>query len=238
MEKDAFEYLNSLSNTAADKKVQVKDGKTFLIGDDVHPWHDDVTAKEAVEVHTLTAIIDYLKSGADERKHIMIHVVSPSEVCLYGPMNDYGERETLLRATLVQDWVMFNQFIDREELNIMLQAQFKDTPDKTAIIDFISHLKEDKDSSEVTDDGVTQTATVKTGVASVGRAKVPNPVVLKPYRTFTEIRQPVSQFVFRMAQGMRGAIFEADGGMWKNEAIEEIKEFLKANIPGKPTILG
>lgn len=238
MEKDAFEYLNNLSNSAADKKIQVKNGDTFLIGDDVHPWHHDYSANEAIEVHTLAAIVDYLKAGADKRQEIMINVVSPSKVHVYGPMNDFGEREELLRATLVQDSIMLNQFINREQLNIMLQSQFKDTPDKKAIIDFISHLKEDKDSSEVMDDGVTQTATVKTGVASVGRAKVPNPVTLKPYRTFTEVDQPESLFVFRMAEGMRGAIYEADGGMWKNAAIKGIKDYLTSSIGNNIPVLG
>ncbi|GAX07021.1 hypothetical protein IWT25_02369 [Secundilactobacillus pentosiphilus] len=238
MEKDAFEYLNNLANSAADKKVQVKNGDTFLIGDDVHPWHHDYSANEPIEVHTLTAIVDYLKSGADNRQPIMINVVSPSKVYVYGPMDGFGEREELMRATLVQDHVMLNQFMDREQLNIMLQAQFEDTPDKKAIIDFISHLKEDKDSSEVVDDGVTQMATVKTGVASVGIAKVPNPVALKPYRTFPEVDQPESQFIFRMAERMQGAIYEADGGMWKNNAIKGIKEYLASAISDKIKILG
>lgn len=204
----------------------------------MHPWHHDYSANEPIEVHTLATIVDYLKSGADDRQPIMINVVLPSKVYVYGPMDGFGEREELMRATLVQDNVMLNQFMDREQLNIMLQAQFKDTPDKKAIIDFISHLKEDKDSSEVVDDGVTQMATIKTGVASVGRAKVPNPVALKPYRTFPEVDQPESQFIFRMAERMQGAIYEADGGMWKNDAIKGIKEYLASAISGKITILG
>lgn len=40
------------------------------------------------------------------------------------------------------------------------------------------------------DDGVTQKATVKTGIASKGDAIVPNPVRLRPYRTFIEVEQP------------------------------------------------
>ena len=68
---------------------------------------------------------------------------------------------------------------------------------------------------------------MKTGVASRGNAKVPNPVQLSPYRTFVEVEQPESKFVFRMREGARCGLFEADGGAWKLEAMNNIKEYLK-----------
>ena len=47
--------------------------------------------------------------------------------------------------------------------------------------------------------------------------KVPNPVTLRPFRTFIEVEQPESKFIFRMREGGRCAIFEADGahGSWR-----------------------
>lgn len=58
---------------------------------------------------------------------------------------------------------------------------------------------------------------------------VPNPVNLIPYRTFLEVQQPASDFIFRMKSscGVQCAILEADGGAWKNEAMNNIKEYLK-----------
>ncbi|MDF9627266.1 hypothetical protein P5775_32030, partial [Bacillus cereus] len=82
------------------------------------------------------------------------------------------------------------------------------------------------DVKEIGDDGVSQAVTVKTGVASRGNAKVPNPVQLSPYRTFVEVKQPESKFVFRMREGARCGLFEADGGAWKLEAMNNIKEYL------------
>ena len=84
------------------------------------------------------------------------------------------------------------------------------------------------------DDGITQKATIKTGIASKGDAVVPNPVILRPFRTFVEVEQPESAFVFRMREGGRGeiecAIFEADGGAWKNAAMKRIKEYLQYEL--------
>jgi len=63
---------------------------------------------------------------------------------------------------------------------------------------------------------------------------VPNPVTLRPYRTFSEVEQPASQFVFRMKTGGSSpscALFNADGGAWALEAIENIKRWLSDRLP-------
>lgn len=74
-----------------------------------------------------------------------------------------------------------------------------------------------------------------TGLSGKETALVPNPVKLRPYRTFTEVEQPESEFVFRMKNydGSVGcAIFEADGGAWKNRAMKNIKEYLQYELAG------
>ncbi|MNI88466.1 hypothetical protein D3C73_1457690 [compost metagenome] len=76
------------------------------------------------------------------------------------------------------------------------------------------------------DDGISQAVTTSGGVKLVTDEKVPNPVQLKPFRTFVEVPQPVCSFVFRLQDGPRAAIFEADGGAWKLQAIASIKEYL------------
>ena len=83
------------------------------------------------------------------------------------------------------------------------------------------------------DDGVSQQATVKSGVTSVASVKVPNPVTLKPFRTFAEAEQPESKFVFRMRKnddGVKAALIEADGGAWKVQAIQNIANYLDEHL--------
>ena len=66
---------------------------------------------------------------------------------------------------------------------------------------------------------------------------VPNPVTLRPYRTFTEVTQPESEFVFRMkddSMSVYCALFEADGGAWKREAMKNIKEHLEVELVDLP----
>ena len=63
---------------------------------------------------------------------------------------------------------------------------------------------------------------------------LPNPVTLRPFRTFTEVEQPASSFVFRAKQkdgGMEFMLVEADGGAWRGEAMRNIKEYMQKAIP-------
>lgn len=79
------------------------------------------------------------------------------------------------------------------------------------------------------DDGVSQKTTIKSGIANKTDVIVPNPVKLRPYRTFAEIEQPQSSYVFRIQDSDRGPSFklvEADGGLWKNATMKKIKEYL------------
>lgn len=62
---------------------------------------------------------------------------------------------------------------------------------------------------------------------------MPNPVSLIPYRTFKEVDQPASKFVFRMRDGAHGpemALFDADGGAWEVAAMQALHEYLSGEI--------
>ena len=83
------------------------------------------------------------------------------------------------------------------------------------------------------DDGVSQKTTIKSGIAMRQDVIVPNPVSLRPYRTFAEIEQPESNYVFRIKDTDNGPCFklvEADGGLWKNAAMKRVKEYLEYEL--------
>lgn len=71
------------------------------------------------------------------------------------------------------------------------------------------------------------------GIASKVDAIVPNPVMLVPYRTFQEVGQPASRFVFRVrdtGNEPHFCLIEAGNHLWRNEAIENIKEYLREGL--------
>lgn len=192
---------------------------------------------DTLNISTLTGIVDYIKGNTDKLQgDLLIQVKSYDEVRLYSPLNQDRERELYVQAqAILPDNIRYEMFLDTERFNIMLQSGFVDNEDKRIILKYTG-LVQDEAVKTTGDDGVSQQVTVKTGVASVGQAIVPNPVTLAPYRTFIEIEQPESKFIFRMQEGPRAALFEADGGAWKNKAILSIKEFLTKELKDIPNI--
>jgi len=112
---------------------------------------------------------------------------------------------------------------------VALQTLFVETPERAQVLAIVGNLKEEQ-VRQSDDDGITQTVTGRAGIVLGKDVKIPNPVSLRPYRTFREVEQPESKFVLRLTQGKEGelpcALFEADGGAWKLEAMLKIRTYL------------
>lgn len=180
---------------------------------------------------TLTSLVDYIKSGMDKKfSKLLVHVISPNEVALYSELGTDEVRDCyMLCKALTPNNVKYNNFLDTESFNIMLQSSFIDNDDKAILLKVTGNVKEEN-VQQVGDDGVSQGIAIRTGVASVANVVVPNPVVLAPFRTFPEVKQPESKFIFRMQSGPRAALYEADGGAWRNEAMNRVKEYLQDSL--------
>lgn len=226
LNKEALEYLVKLGY---EEDVLIETGKGLFSKTKLE--RVELPQIETLGVSNLTSIVDFMKANIDgiERK-LLIQVASPREVKILSPLDTDRNRQEILRAVaILPDNIIYDRFIDTERFNIMLQSSFTDNKDKKLLLKFTG-LVRDEAVKETGDDGISQAATIKTGVASVADAKVPNPVVLAPYRTFPEIEQPESKFIFRMRSGPEAALFEADGGAWKNWAMRRIKEYLVENL--------
>lgn len=189
-----------------------------------------------LEMNTLESVVRYLKGIDDEREQFgeptptIIHIESERCVTLKDIANiAEGKRDCMVLATAEVPRFNYGDFYDAESFNIALQSKFLDTEDKATILQVVGNLKEDAVRT-MTDDGVSQVTAVRTGVATVADVKVPNPVTLRPFRTFIEVDQPESRFIFRMREGGRCAIFEADGGAWKLAAKKNIYNYLKEQL--------
>lgn len=230
----------------------IKEALQYIVGlkePVIQEIHDDVysdkalhrvdryfPAAEPIKMNTLSSLVDYIKNRIDTMpERMIIHVVSPEEVKLFSCLNDNREREHLVDVRAQVPAFRYETFIDHESFCINVQAKFLDDPetDKAILLQFAGTVEQGS-VAEYGDDGVTQKATVRTGIASKTEAVVPNPVKLRPYRTFVEVEQPLSEFIFRMKQdkydGINCAIFEADGGAWKIAAMKSIKEYLEFEL--------
>ncbi|WP_334328422.1 hypothetical protein [Companilactobacillus sp. HBUAS59699] len=229
---ELIESIGELTLEANESKTLKIDDKTYSIDGrgDIHLVLPPNIADQEISINTLTGLVSMLKN-MDERKSekLFVQVKSPSEIYVYGAIDSYGRREDLITVNAMLPDIYYSNFLSQENMNIMLQSQFVKNDDQQLLLKVIGNLKEENVATS-TDDGTSQAVKIRSGVASIDNVKVPNPVILAPYRTFVEVKQPESRFVFRMQEGMQSAIFEADGGAWKNEAMRNITEFLKSNL--------
>lgn len=230
--KEALEYTANLAITAQDKRIitthTIVGDRTFTINGagDVKEFRPFDGARDSIQVHTLDALIEYILHVQERHDFpLIVHIDNEDTVSVKGLLDGGGHRETLLVATAIHPKFPFARYLDQEEFNIALQSQFHDNDDRALLLRFVGNLKQEASKTSV-DDGVTQTATMKTGVASVESVIVPNPVFLEPWRSFPEVVPAASDFVFRVADGPRAALFEADGGAWRNQQIKNIADYL------------
>lgn len=189
-----------------------------------------------LKLGTLKGLVGYIKEIGDERCGdvegcpFIVHIENERTVNLYNIANPVtGQRQHILYIAAKESPFRFGVFYDAENFNIAMQSMFQDTEDKTTILQVVGNLRDDAVRTMV-DDGVSQVTSVRTGVATVCDVKIPNPVTLKPYRTFLEVEQPESKFIFRMRGGGQCGIFEADGGAWKLAAKKNIYSYLKEQL--------
>ncbi|WP_405100759.1 hypothetical protein [Oceanobacillus sp. FSL H7-0719] len=231
--KDAIKYLFESGIQPGDRVVEVVDNdnkdRMFFVDDsgaarEVQPTNN--RAKYELELNTLTGLVNYIKSDLERKSNkFFLHVINEGKVALHGLLESDGGRELLAVVNAIVPRFSYEYFHDAEELIIALQSNFVQTEDRDLLLKVIGNVKEEN-VRNTGDNGFSQAVTIKTGVASADDVIVPNPVELAPYRTFLEVNQPASDFIFRMKDGPRGAIFEADGGVWRNEAIANVRDYL------------
>lgn len=186
---------------------------------------------------TLSGLAGYIDSAFDSTpvEEMLLHVESPTEVALVGPLyGEFKQRDVYARAEIepAADSFTFGRWYETEELIIAVQSLFDAGGDRPRLLQLLGNIRDDAIRTS-SDDGITQTVTARIGVAPVDNVQAPNPVVLAPFRTFTEVEQPASPFVFRLRKGqngVQGALFEADGGAWRHEAVRSIQGWLQGNV--------
>lgn len=234
VDKNAIQYLMEQGIKPIERLIDFDEGTRWLVLDNEGLPHEikpcAYTAEKALSINTLSGFVNYVKANLDRAdQQLIVHVKNESTVYLKGLLEVDGSRESLAVAQAIVPNFDFGYFLDMESFNIALQSKFVPSDHRAILLQVVGNVSEDN-IRQTGDDGVSQAVTINQGIATKADVRVPNPVDLAPYRTFLEVEQPTSQFIFRMKDGPRGAIFEADGGAWRNQAIVNIREYLKDQL--------
>lgn len=189
---------------------------------------------EPIRTKTLEGLVTLLVGKECQDVQMFVVIESPTKVSVVSAPHANGKRAPLFSAEAVIPKITYEQYIDKEAMVIMLRSRFVQTVDSAALLALIGNIKESA-VRENSDDGVAQTITAKTGIATVGNATISPIQRLQPYRTFLDVEQPASDFLFRMQSGKGDngpgmALFEADGGMWQMCAMDSIAAYLASGL--------
>lgn len=209
-----------------------KSGRTFHDGA-LTPLKEP--AVSPLTCHTLTGLVDFFDAlPAVDQERVMflvedfnrVHIVSE----IFGPEK---QREYFITAEAYKQEDPFDKYFKHEDFMIKILSLFVQDETTAKVMKIVGNLKAEAGAT-YSDDGLTQTVTAKTGITKVENFDLPNPIKLRPYRTFSDIYQPESSFILRLKQsdGIAAALFQADGAAWKNTAIASIKAYFESRKIG------
>lgn len=234
--KDAIESITTLANKAKDPKTLEYNSHLYLIderGNANRIWEMKDTP-EKKRVCSLDALVALIKHEAVDRYATNAHPLFVncesfgSVTCYLSPdSGNYENRVTLYEAAATDVPGFRDSKWSLEEAMVALRSKFQHTDDVDYILGLIGRMDVNQQISSE-DNGVTQTVQVRSGVSFVENQQVRPIVSLAPYRTFQEVLQPESDFVFRVDQDRNVSLTEADGGMWKLAARNAVKTYVKA----------
>lgn len=232
MEGMSVELFNKIQETAEilDNFIEI-DGRKYTERN-FSPIKEPTPA--ALEVSTLTSLVDYLVANKDklDLKSMMLHVDSPTSVELISNLfGDFEQRTKYVRAVpyLPSYKNFINERMRKEDFIPGLQSMFLPSEHQKLLLSTLANVRIG-DGADIDDDGITQTVTVHTGAVRVDKAELPNPVTLIPFSTFPDVQQPDRLFTFRMYDDASCKLIEADGGAWRAIAARTVKEFLEKEL--------
>jgi len=233
--KEAIDKIQKL--VEGQEKTVIIDGKTYSDYGLKKVYSDP--RPSMLKVSTLDGIADYIKENLDgvDSNNSIIVIDSYDCISIYSPVEgERNDRHQILESNLTEvDKFPFGRFIAQEDFIIKFSALFCGNDDKSKIISAASRMQCINQTAG-DDNGATTSRMASNEVLCPGIADddMPQTVVkLKPYRTFREVEQPESAFIFRYKQEGGSpviALFEADGGAWKLDAKAKIKAYLSDKV--------
>lgn len=227
--RDALEFVQGTAkpNTIENNGMIFSDKKLHEVPIRKYP--------EPLLISTLSSLVDYIKSGVDlspEDRYFVVISDQKHVKLLSNLHKDDAQRSELVEVFAQIPEPRFDTFRSRESFQIELQTRYEKTDDREMLLKFISSVQSGTVST-LQDDGVSQRATVSRGAHGKTDVKVPSPVVLQPYRTFIDLEQPASPFIFRLSDEnneVYAGLWEADGGAWRVKAVASIKDYLHREL--------
>ena len=225
------EFIEKIEDMTGPKVIETVQG-TFS---DKHLYRIENELADTIVLSSLSGLAEMIKQEMNEYNlPLFVRATSAERVHVFGAIRDDMQRERPFTAEAKFIGFDFNEYISIENMIICLKSRLAPTEDRDYLVQLLGNIT-DQQSVQTKDDGITQSATVKSGIQLVGEQRIKPIVTLKPYRTFLEVEQPASDFLIRLKDG-RAALFEADGGAWEREAVKNVADKLRELLEDVPNV--
>lgn len=201
------------------------------------------------KVQTLAGLVDLIKhnleginEGGFDFTSFLVHVVDQTTVHLVADTSDKWARRLVLAQADAFEYQQFpfGRQLAQEEFIVNFQTRFVPDDDPTSDYSYVLRIASNLTASVVAtadDNGINQEIVVRSSVSGKRSEAMRPRVGLRPYRTFSEVEQPNSGFLFRTHQTGTPekpglpllSITEADGGAWRKSAMDNISRFLSVS---------
>ena len=160
---------------------------------------------------------------------VFVQVATSDTVNVFTTYDNTYTRSLLYSATFRGADDSFFGWQSHEKAMIKLRSCFIQNEGTEYLLSILSRIT-DENSITSRDNGITQEVETRKGISLASKEVIKPRVKLIPYRTFTEVEQPESEFLVRLREGGEIGLFEADGGMWKLTAKENIRKYFEENL--------
>lgn len=221
MIKEALEYLVGLKDT----KLFEIDGENYA-DRRLERIPEIIDRPKTHKVNSLDAIVQLIKTEKDVlNAPLFVEIDSPRQIVVYTTYDHVLTRDIPYEA-VCEDCTFREGWRNHDEAIIELRSRFLPSDDADYLLDLLSCMSKEEGVT-TNDNGVTQTVTAKQGVSLKENVTVKPIISLKPFRTFREVKQPESEFLLRVDEDGSIGLFEADGGIWKMEAKDNIAAYFR-----------
>lgn len=223
-------FVETIASMAANKEHKI--GADTYVDRPVTRVKEPYYEPQYLAFSTLDGIVSVIQNEALQNigeLPLFVHIEGEDRVTVRSSYDKKFRRKTPYISIADTPSTYINKWQNRESAIISLRANYRPTEDLDYLINLLSVIT-DENSVKESDNGITQSVTVKKGIQMNQTIAIKPKVTLKPYRTFIEVDQPESDFIIRLNNEGEVLIKEADGGAWKMQAKKNIHKYLSERL--------
>ena len=218
MIKEALEYIVGLNKT----EIIVPDRNTGISYTDklLHMVKDPII--DTYKFNTLDGFIDYCNIFIENK---IIHIENEKSIKCYSyDIDRFQRRKFIAHCALDRTEYRSGYYEPIEDFILNLKTMYVQTDVISNLVAILGNIV-DEDIRTTSDDGISQSITVKKGINLRSQTDLPVFLKLQPYSTFIEIEQPVIEFLLRVkskTDGIVASLFESKNTLWKIYSVKKI----------------